>query len=328
MRNVLLSLRKHRINKHSILKLCLSASLLLFAVSCRTVPQNADMESSAALLPEGSDVIIRADLEKNLELIEPVLALFSNLPPELTGEFLERTETLWAGLDFDTRAPTDDSWMPSPTFNSSIVARGDFPDSIIEWGLCWDAGWKKENYKPIPEENMRLPYWYEKEGVNQISVPNDNYLFASSGSIEEMIGNWSSQTQRSVSREWIESEQTADVSIMTRNLSQEDYGLFIPQFKRVPLESLILSLVRADDEYLISGRFHMDSEVSAFLFATLFRTMVISAKDENGVKLFENPRDISIKKDGSDVVLDGMLLPAANVAAVEAGWLSTAGLKQ
>lgn len=323
-KNVLSRLLKLNIEKRSLTKLFVTAAVVLLAVSCRTVPQNAAMESSVSLLPEGSDVIIRADIDSNLELIEPILSLFSDLPPKLSAEFLERTDTIWAGLDFNVGDP---AFSSGSAFSSSVVALGDYPASMIEWGLFWDSGWKKDNYKPIPDSNMRLPYWYEKNGSNQLAFPDDRYFLASSGEIKEMIENWSSTQAMPANPGWLESERRADITIMTRNLTPEDYGIFIPQFSKVPLKSLLLSLERIDDSYLISGRFNMDSEMSAFLFATLFRTMIISTKKEDGSRLFENPRDITIKKDGSDVVLEGMILPVTNVAAVEAAWLGAAGMK-
>ncbi|MDC7227459.1 MAG: hypothetical protein PQJ61_11910 [Spirochaetales bacterium] len=314
--------------KHKTFKLVLLAATAFLAFSCRTVPPQADMESSVSLLPEGSDVIIYADIRTNTELFEPVLEMLQGLPPKLTKEFLERTEVVWAGLDFDTRNSEDDSWMPVPTFKSSIVAKGDYPASTVEWGLRFERNWKKEDYNPLPDMRSNVPYWYEKEGENQIVMPNDQYLMASAGEIKEMIGLWAAGTAMPADGAWINAEKSADLVILTRNLVAEDYGKFIPQFSRVPLESLLIKLNRKGADYEISGRFEMENEVSSFLFATLFRTMVIAAKTETGEKLFGNPLDISIKKDGSSVVLDGMVLPVAQVAAVEARWLGIAGMNE
>ena len=114
---------------------------------------------------------------------------------------------------------------------------------------------------------------------------------------------------------------------MTRNLGPEEYAAFVPQLKRLPIESIILSLKRDEDNYLISGRFYMDTEANAFLFATLFRTMIITAKDRDGNRMFENPREIEIVKDGRDVVLDGMVLSVGEAAAVEQNWLGSLGMQ-
>ena len=71
----------------------------------------------------------------------------------------------------------------------------------------------------------------------------------------------------------------------------------------------------------------MDSEVSSFLFSALFRTLVVTAKDPDGQRLFENPRTIKIQKDGPDVVLENMQLPVRNVTGIESEWLGSAGMK-
>ena len=291
---------------------------MLLAVSCKTVPDTSELASVSMLIPEDSDVIIKADIDANRELIEPVLALFQDTPEKLTADFLDRTDTVWAGLDLNS----GDS-----RFRSSIVAEGEYPRWIIDFTLFWDPAWKKERFKPVPDQSLVLPYWYEKEGVNQLAFPEKRYMFASSGSMEELLFRYSSDTTVSVPYEWLESERSSDITIMTRNLGPEEYAAFVPQLKRLPIESIILSLKRDEDNYLISGRFYMDSEANAFLFATLFRTMIITAKDRDGNRMFENPREIEIVKDGRDVVLDGMVLSVGEAAAVEQNWLGSLGMQ-
>ncbi len=302
------------------LKLSTAVLAAMLVYSCASIPEKAVMESSVQLLPSGTDVIIRADVEKNRELIEPVLAMFEGLPENLTEEFLARTETVWAGLDFNGAAD-------GKTFGSSVVAFGDYPKGAIDWGLFWDSSWEKHSYNPLPAANANLPYWKSRKDGNQLVFPNKKYMMASAGEIEEMLDSWADGGSGNVDAAWLESESDADVTIMTRNLSPEDYAVFIPEFKKVPIESLILSMRRSEDIYTISGRFRMDSEVSSFLFSALFRTLVVTAKDPDGQRLFENPRTIKIQKDGPDVVLENMQLPVRNVTGIESEWLGSAGMK-
>ena len=315
-RNALSRLKKYKPYKNAVLLI----AAVLFIVSCRSLPPKAELESSVQLLPEGSDVIIRADIQNNRELIEPVLTgLSGDMPEKLSKDFLDRTATVWAGLDFDADGPEGNA------FSSSIAARGDYPKSFLDFGLFWDPGWKKRYFIPATEDSVKMPYWNEKKGPNQLAVPADDLILASSGGIGEMLSAWADPPESAVSREWLESENTADVTIMTRNLSPEDYAKFVPELKKLPLQSMILSLVRIEDEYLISGIFHMDSAVNAFLFSTLFRALVVSAKTEDGERRFVNLKEIKIDKDGNDVILNGMKISVSEAAEIETKWIGSAG---
>ncbi len=312
MRNVLLRLKKHKMLKWA----AVIAAASFFILSCQSVPEKAGMESSVQLLPSGSDVIIRADISKSRDLVEPVISMLGgSIPEKIAQDFIERTETVWAGLDFDAEQST-----------GSIVAEGDYPGGLINWGLCRDSDWKKHKYSTEPELDMKLPYWEQKSGRSQLSIPVNEYLLASGGQIEEMLRLWAIKNNKPADPEWMEAERNSDVTIMTRNLTPEDYGRFIPELTRVPLKSLILTLNRIDSDYLFSGRFHMDSELSAFLFSTIFRALVIAAKDANGERMFPDLKQVKIIMDGSDVVLNGMKLPAETVAATVQKWFAAAGM--
>ena len=291
---------------------------MLLAVSCRTIPERVEPESVSMYIPAGADVIIRADIDTNTELIEPVLALFEDMPENITEEFLGRTEEVWAGLDLNGQPPF---------IESNMVAGGEYPVGAISTALWWNPEWKKGLFKPQPEENYSIEYWYEKEGINKIAFPEKRYMFASSGDITDLLTNWSSGSMVSVPIEWLEYEKTTDVTIMTRNLSPEDYGSFVPQLKRMPIESIILGMKRIDDDYIISGRFYMDSDKSAFLFATFFRTMILTAKEADGSRLFDNPREIEIRNDGSNILINNMKLTVAQTAVIEGQWMGTAGME-
>ena len=130
MRNALLRLKKHKL----IQKAAVLAAASFFIFSCKSVPEKTAMESSVQLLPQGSDVIIRADMNKSRDLVEPVLNMLGgSIPEKISKEFVERTETVWAGIDFDAEKAA-----------GSIVAEGDYPKGLVNLGLCWDSGWKKK----------------------------------------------------------------------------------------------------------------------------------------------------------------------------------------
>ena len=310
-KNVLLLLKKHK----QFLQAAVVITAGLFVLSCQSIPQRPEMESTVQLLPESSDVVIRVNVEQNRELIEPVMvALGGGVPDNLAEDFIDRTDTVWAGLDFTTDEES------STTFKSSIVAVGDYPKGLIDWGLCWDSSWSKA-------ESGIMKYWAEDDGDNQLALPTDKYLLASSGCIDEMLGAWVERRTTPVNAYWLESEESADITVMTRNLTPEDYGMFIPELTRVPIESLVLSLTRVEDDYLISGRFQMSNAVSALLFATLFRTMIVAAKNDSGERVFEDRREIKIQNIKNDVLLEGMKLPVEAVADTELKWLFATGLQ-
>lgn len=313
MKNVLSRLKERSlfISRAAVLT---AAAALFF--SCAAIPEKAEMPSNAGLLPESVNILISTKVENNLELIQPVLELMAeSIPDNMSEDFLERTDRIWAGLEF-----TDEG-----SFRQSVAAEGDYPKGLIEWGLGWDSGWEKEKYKPLPGENYEMSYWEQLQGDNQLAFPSKDFLLASGGDIEEMLTSWSDGAV-SAGSEWVGCEAVSDVTIMTRGLSQEEYSKFIPELTKVPIESLIISLKRSGNDYLISGVFHMDSGVNAFLFATIFRTLIITAKTPEGDRQFTSPKDIRVEKDGNDVILEGMRLPALTVAEVERGWLSLAGV--
>jgi hypothetical protein len=238
-----------------------------------------------------------------------------SIPSELSEDFLELTNMIWAGLEL-----TD-----SGEFRSSIAAEGDYPKGLIEWGLWWNADWGKESFNPLPEGNYELVYWDDKLSENQVALPSSDYILASGGDLEEMLESWAGGAVPS-SAEWNNAEEGADITIMTRGLTQEEYSMFVPDLKKVPIESLVLSLKRVGEDYLISGTFHMDTAVNSFLFATIFRTLVITAKTPEGKRQFTDLKEIKIEKDGTDVVLKGMKLPVERIAGIEKEWLGLAGI--
>ena len=312
-KNVLFRLKKHNF----ILKAAALAAASVFIFSCRSVPMQAEKEDLAGLLPESSDVIIRADIKNNLELIQPVLDQFKEqVPDNFADEFIQRSDTVWAGLDIQK---ADDSESSLLEVKNSIAVQGDYPKGMINWGLCWDKNWKKSG--------DAFKYWNEKDGQMQVAVPTDKLFIASSGSIEEMVMQLYQPEPRLVFTDLPGTAKDADVFIAAYGLQPEDYGSFVPELERVPLKTIYLQLDREEDLYNISGRFEMDSEMSAFLMAAIFRTMIISAKDEAGARLFPNPREIVIKMDGSYVVLSGMRLGVETVAATEQKWLLAAGIR-
>ncbi len=315
MRNVLSRLKRH---KRGVEVLMASASMLII-FSCQTIPEKADQRSSVQLLPKGADIIISADVQNNLELIEPVIeALGESVPDNLAKEFTERTDTVWAGLDFNS---------DTGKTVTSIAAEGSYPVGMINWGLKWDRGWVKQKYSFEPELDASMNYWTDERNSNQIALPSREYMLVSSGNIEEMLSSWAFDKNGIDNGEWLQMESGSDVTIMTRNLTPEDYGRFIPEFKRVPLKSLILSLNRADGYYLISGRFHMDSNSNAFLFSTIFRMLVLAAKDEEGNKLFPDIKAVKIKMEDSDVVISGIKLKVENLVETEKKWMDEEILK-
>lgn len=313
-----------RLKRFNFCRTAVIIAAAVFAVSCQSMPERAEIRSSAELLPDSSDIIIRASVAANSEVIAPVLSVMAgNMPEEMSVEFVERTETVFAGLDFDSEAAA--AGLGS-SFKSSVAAEGDYPKGLVDFSLWWDSGWKKKKYRSEENTSVSITYWDEKDGENQISIPSEQYLLASGGNINQMLDAWVNPAEAVINREWTESEQQADLSIMIRNLSPEDYALFVPGFERLPLESMLLSLKRIDDSYFISGRFHMENSVSAFIFTTLFRTMVVSAKDQNGERLFPDLKEIKILKENNDVVLNGMKLKVTEVVAIESKWLAAAGL--
>ncbi|MBI9106021.1 MAG: hypothetical protein JEZ04_04700 [Spirochaetales bacterium] len=316
MKNVLSRLKGRSLNK--LLRAAVIAALAVIFFSCAAIPEKAEMWSGAELLPEAVNIVISTRVEGNLELIQPVLEVMADsIPSEMSEDFLERTSVIWAGLEL-----IDGS---DGKFRNSIAAEGDYPKGLIEWGLCWNADWKKEKFNPIPGGNFEMVYWDDEKSGNQIALPASDYMLASSGAMEEMLTSWAGGAVPS-GREWIDAEAASDVTIMTKGLSQEEYSRFVPELKKVPIESLILFMKRSGDDYLISGTFHMDSPGNAFLFAAIFRTLIVTAKTPEGKRQFTNLKEIKIEKNNNDVVLEGMRLPAETVAAIEREWLILAGV--
>lgn len=309
-----------KLNHVKIIRAAALTAAAIFFFSCAAVPEKAEMPSSAGLLPESVNVVISTRVDGNRELIEPVLEVMAgSIPEDMAEIFLDRTDRIWAGLELSPEA--GDAGM----FKSSIAAEGDFPKGMIEWGLCWNGEWNKELYKPDLEGNYEMVYWDSPDAGNQIALPSKDFILASSGDMSEMLGAWS-MGARSASGEFAEAERAADVTIMTRGLSKEDYGGFVPELVRVPIESLVLSMKRTGGDYVISGRFHMDSAVNSFLFATIFRTLVITAKTPDGKRRFTNLKEIVIKQEDSDVILEGLRISAEEAVETEIKWLSAAGV--
>lgn len=325
-RNVLFHLLKRNIIKAAVL-----AAASVFIFSCQSVQQQNALKLSerpepAAMLPKSSDILLKIDVRNNQEIISRVLEIFEGqIPGEILEKFIERSDTVWAGLDLTSdmnRGEITDGNISSkagtrPFVNSSIIVEGDFPKGLINWGLCWDRGWKKRG------EQYR--YWNEKEGVMQIAVPSDDLFFASAGCIDEMMNGLYLPSADAAPVEVLMDQDSADIIIATRNIKPEEYALFVAELKKIPLRGVILRLKRNDEQYAISGVFEMEDQVSAFLFAALFRTLIIAAKDEAGERLFPQPRDIKIQMDGSDVTLDGMIMDVESILRTENNWLEAAG---
>jgi hypothetical protein len=296
-------------------------SALLF--SCAGLPEKAELESSVQLLPDSSNIVISAGVDNNRELIEPVLeALGGSIPGDLAEDFLERTDRVWAGLEL----PGNSGLPEEQRFVNSISARGSYPRGLIEFGLFFNSGWKKDRFKAIGGIGAGLPYWRELEGNNQIAFPSNDYFLASGGKLDEMLSNWYGGGSFKADAEFLRAEKDSDVLVQTRGLSAEEYAVFVPELKRVPFNSMLLKLRRHDDSYEISGKFELDSGVNAFLISTILRALVITARDEEGKRLFTDLKQIKIAQEGSDVILEGMVLPVEVVVKTEIEWLLLAGI--
>ncbi len=294
--------------------------VLLFILSgCAGIPERAESVSNVQLLPSGAKVIIYASIEENRELIEPAMDILgSELPEDLREEFLDRTDSIWAGIvPVSSAEPENAEIIQEPGF--SMVASGDYPSSTIGFSLGISPDWKQNKLKSDTGSSA-FSYWQSKHTAQQISIPEKSLILASSGKISEMADSWSNGGSVP-GYGWLEAETSSDVVIQTGGMLPEEYAVFIPEFKKLPIETVQLRLKRSGDEYLISGSFYMNSEVNAFLFSVMMRASVIASKNPDGSRMFENPREIEIVKDGAAVKLKGMKLPVSVLVDTGKNWI-------
>ena len=317
MRSALLQLKKY-----NLIQIILTLSFVSVFYSCVTVPPKADLETDMQLLPSYTDVIIKVDIQSNSEIINPLaLSFLGNMSEKNINLFLEKTETVLIGLDYSSNSEDGKS-------RSSIVAIGDFPKGLIGIGLDSSKEWLGKNYEFKNLSNKGIKYWQAQASNTQLAIPDSKTILASTGDIEQVFTAWAEKPNTPVSKEWLYSEANSDISILTRNLGPEDYGKFIPELKKVPIESLLLSLKRNNESYEISGKFYMESEASAFLFSVLFKTMILVTKDDNGEKLFPDRKLIKIKKEKKAVILEGMVLPIEEILKNQNKWLNLDGKQE
>ena len=293
--------------------------LLLILNGCAGIPERAESVSNVQLLPPGAKIIIYASVEENRELIEPAMEILgSELPEDLRTEFLARTDRLWAGIVPVSSAGTESAEpVQQPEF--SLVASGDYPASTISFSLGVSPEWKKNRLKS-ESGGSSFSYWQNSRSEQQISIPEKSLILASSGKISEMAEAWTGGGAVPA-YSWLEAETSSDVVIQTAGMLPEEYAAFIPEFKKLPIEAVQLRLKRNGEEYLISGSFYMTSEVNAFLFSVMIRASIIAAKNADGSRMFETPREIEVVKDGAAVKLKGMKLPVSVLAATEKNWI-------
>ena len=314
MKNVLSLLRKHK----AVLSAAAAVTLLLF--SCAGVPEQGENVTGYGMLPATSDIIISADVQGNRILIEPVLDAFASaIPGDMAEEFITRTDRIWAGIEIE--GPEGQA-----EFKSSIVAGGNYPRGLINWALCWDPGWQNTTYRLPPDETYQLSYWASGDSDNQIAVPGDSYLLASSGRIGEMLTAWAGGGAGGAGGSL--QDLTPGVRISVKGLSPEEYAVFIPELKKAPIDSLEIFLEHSGEYYILSGEFRMDGKANAMLFTTLFRALAVAAKDLEGNRLFPKLHEIKIDRVESSIVLGGMKIPEDFAVSVENGWLEALGIRK
>ncbi|MDC7124553.1 MAG: hypothetical protein PQJ46_03245 [Spirochaetales bacterium] len=314
VKNVLSPFRKH--NKY--LKAAVLLSAAIFSFSCTTVSIQDEVSSNSQLLPEESNIVIKADLEPNKELVNSVVAAIDS--PSVTNiqkKFLNRTDSVWAGITLDETSEGTDS------FNGSFIFEGRYPSSIISIGMANDS-WTKDYFVSESESTKRLKYWKEKEGNIQVAVPQNDLLCVSTGNIDKICYSILERDYTPVSSEWLNFERNSDIAIMVKNLEPQQFASFVPEFKKIPLESVFLSMRKIQSSYDITGIFHMENEINAALFTALFKIMVLSAKTETGEKMFKDRKAVNIEKKGKDVVVTGMLLPTETITSIVINWCNQA----
>jgi hypothetical protein len=266
---------------------------LLFG-SCATAPEGVGPGEWVDLLPEGTDVIVKAEVSRTGPLAESLLALF--LPGDEQAKnrniLAERTETIYAGIEMNPLGP--------PRLNA--VALGRYPKSAVRGGLKRDPRWVRTKYT--------VDWWSNLDTGMELSIPEPGLILVSRGGITGMIdaslkGPGEDRLIREVEEELEVSDLLAYIpdpgAILAEKLPLDP--------KKFPLRSMWFTALRIEGEFRIYGVFATSDEKIARKLSAVAKLLIVGWMRTNGLLDIASLREnLKVGADGPYVRISGLYL--------------------
>lgn len=272
-----------------------AAALPVFLLgSCASAPERLTPEGWVDLLPAGTDVIVKADVNRTGPLAESLLALF--LPGEEQAKnrniLVERTETLYAGIEMNPLEP--------PRLNA--VALGRYPKSAVTGGLGRDPRWVRTKYT--------VDWWSNLDTGMELSIPKPGLILVSQGRVAGMIdaslrGPGQDRLIREIEEEFKVSDLVAympdPAAILAEKLPIDP--------KKFPLRAMWFTAMRLGSEFRIYGVFATTEEKSARKLAAVAKLLIVGWMRSNGLLDITSLREnLDVTADGEYVRISGLFL--------------------
>ncbi len=271
----------------------LPAAVLLLAVGCAGVPERQPADD-VDLLPMGCDLYFGIDIQANRLLVGRFTVAMGQ-DPEGMETVLERMTRVTAGIG---------NLSGDPEY--TVVARGQFPSSLVNLGLS--ASGELERYRGRPAPGLERVTWWSDEisGVSMWAA-DESILCISNGDIADPVARYYSGATGSVPPEVVIDLMGADMALFMPSLPTGILeGLPIDP-GRMKFDGILLRASHEGDEYVLSGSLGMTSEKDAATFTKLLRLLMVSVMRERGMATLKAfMQESTIESDGTEVNLGGI----------------------
>lgn len=310
--------------------LVVGLALFLALSSCATVPHLSVPSGTAltALLPADAFAYAAIRVSRNSRLVSDIVKE-SGLTKSIPSSVLDKTSRLYASAQLDSAGKT----------SFSIIGEGSYPVGLIGWRLDLSSRWKRSG-EP-------LPWWQERKGEAQISVPSKSLVMVSNGRLPAMLANLKNGAPERLNPTIVHAFQTSDLAIYFPTIGS-DSPLFGKEAARFPIQSFYFSIdaerpapqaartsgpATAGSTHGAGGKaatlpaavpryhgfavFKMNSARDARLFSVVFKLLIASSESGGAIRGFPIPlAGARLSVDGDTIRLQGISVSEGELASL------------
>lgn len=293
--------------------LVLGLALLLALSSCATVPQQSIPTGSSltALLPSDAFAYASIRVSRSRRLVADVVKE-SGLKSSIIASVLDKTSRLYASAQLDRAGKA----------SFSLIGDGSYPIGLIGWNLDTNSKWKRSS--------APLPWWQERSGSTQISVPARSLLMVSNGRLPTMLSRLKDGVPATLNPTVAHIFEASDLAVYFPKVGSGT-PLFGKEAARFPIKSFYLSIGAGSSTAPAAGAvsasltvqyhgyavFKMNSERDARLFSVVFKLLIASSAGGGAIRGFPIPlAGARLSVDGDTIRLQGISVSETELAGL------------
>lgn len=287
------SFRRCRKRWSFLYRMVFPVALLLSTAGCASVPERQPADD-LGLLPNGCDLYLGIDIQANHALVGR-FAVALGQDPEGMETALARMTRITAGIENLTADP-----------EYTIVARGEFPGSLVNLGLSVSGELKRHRDRPAPGL-ARETWWSDEISGVAMWAADESILCISNSDIAVPVARYYSGAASSIPAGAAVDLLGADMAIFMPSLPEGLLEELPIDPGKMQFDGILLKASHEENEYVLSGTLSMTSEKNAATFTKILRFMLVSVMRERGMEALKAfMQESTVESVGKEVNLGGI----------------------